>query len=272
MAETVHLSGNWKGKKGGDTTLGIITLAGPHHGSPGANDTETLKKFVPDRYEKFYDALQRVYWKAGTDDDNGAPPASSRVNRSDLRWDNYDGKLDHSPGDINSALAKRDKAFEPYAAKLIAYGGSIEATSSPLAIAGLLVEAGFGGDKNVSKHKSLAFANVGIVTALGRKFGEADGMVPMSSALFCKTPAKTVTGKYTICTSFSRVRRFEIGAAGELPADQLPDTNTLSILRSPSGYDHFDMLVNPDVLNYVVNDLLAMTASPIKVPKPQVTP
>ncbi|MBV9216551.1 MAG: alpha/beta hydrolase [Acidobacteria bacterium] len=259
MAETVHLSGSWKGKKGGDTTIGVITLAAPHHGTPGANDMATLKKFVPDRYETFYDTLQRMYWHAGADYDGNLPPDSNRVNRSDLRWDNYDGKLDGFPKDINTALAKRDKAFEPYASKLIAYGGQIQATSSPVAIAGLLVEAGIAGDKSISRHKALAFADVGIVTALGRKFGEADGMVPMSSAVFCKTPVESDVAKNQLCTSFVRVRRFESGGSGEVPLSQLPDANTLSILRSPLGYDHFDMLVNPDVLKYVMVDLASMT-------------
>jgi hypothetical protein len=71
-------------------------------------------------------------------------------------------------------------------------------------------------------------------------------MVPFESALLCDNPTTTFT-----CTSPTRVRRFEPGAKKEL----LVDDKTLSINRSPRGYDHQDMLDNSEVLNWVVKDL-----------------
>ncbi|MBE7516499.1 MAG: alpha/beta fold hydrolase [Chloracidobacterium sp.] len=261
MAETVHRSGQWKGKKGGDTTLGLITLATPHHGTPAANDTETMSKFVPASLNAAYDALHRIYWRSG--------PAATAANRSDLRWDNFDRKLSISSTDINTALARRNAAFAPYSSKLIAYSGIVSPTLSSFELAAMLLDLKFGSGSD-NRHRMLALANVGLVNALGKRFGDADGMVPISSSLFCVagTVSKSVK-KDLVCTTLSRVRRFEAGSESEVRTADLPDNSTLSITRRPHGFDHLDMLVDPLVIDHVLKDMLgSFSTQPVKA-KPQ---
>jgi len=252
MAETTHKTGIWKGKRGGDTVRGLITLATPHHGTPGANDAATMRKFVPRSLSAAYDAMHRIYWRSG--------PLATAANRSDLRWDNYDGKLPTNSKDINTAQVKRNAAFAPFTAKLIAYAGAVDSTLSTSELASLLLQLKFGGSSG-DDHSKLSLANVGMVNALGNKFGDADGLVPQVSGLFCKSGSTVVKRKNYICNSASRVRRFEFGAAGSVPTTELPDANTLSITRTERGFDHLNMLTNPDVLDYVLSDLRSITAS-----------
>ena len=263
MAETEHQFGQWKGKSGGQTTLGLITLGTPHHGTPGANDPATMAPFIPDKLEGVYSAIQGVYWR------NNEDPAEP--NRSDLRWDNYDGKLPVDSKDINTTLAERNKLFLEHASKLIAYAGTTPAKLGPLEIASMLIELRRSrDDKPTTQHRLLGFANAGMVTALGKEFGDADGFVPRVSALFCQPePEKAGTESRSnyVCMSTSKVRRFEPGGMGvEVPASQLPDANTLSIYRSPGGFDHLDMLTNPEVFRYATKDLIAM--APVRQVKP----
>ncbi|HMT07498.1 MAG TPA: hypothetical protein PKA82_05800 [Pyrinomonadaceae bacterium] len=249
MAETTHASGTWKGKRGGDTVLGVITLATPHHGTPGANDASTMSKFVPRSLSAAYDAMHRIYWRSG--------PLPTAANRSDLRWDNYDGKLPASSKDINSAQAKRNAAFAQFTSKLIAYAGAVDSTLDTFELASLLLQLKLGNSSS-DDHSKLSLANVGLVNALGNKFGNADGLVPQVSGLFCRAGSTAIKRKNYICTSTSRVRRFEFGTEGSVPAADLPDANTLSIIRTARGFDHLNMLTNSDVLKHVLADIGSM--------------
>ena len=256
MAETRHLTGRWKGKRGGETTLGIITLAAPHHGTPGANDPTTMKALVPDKFEAVYQATQSFFWRTKEKNDGAATVSSDAPNRADLRWDNFDNKLDPSSKDINSKLAKTNELFAPFMPKLIAYGGIAESKLSPIETAMLLVQLKTAGTKGLKQHNMLTLANVGMVNGLGKSFGDADGMVPYESSLFCKTGTGSASQKPKnyICESDARVRRFEAGPDSE-EVRELPDKNTLSIVRAKRGFDHLDMRDNDVVLNYVVKDL-----------------
>jgi triacylglycerol esterase/lipase EstA (alpha/beta hydrolase family) len=258
MAETSHQTGRWKGKRGGDTTLGIITLATPHHGTPGANDSGTMKALVPNKYEAVYGAMETIYWRTKDEKDGLATVAADAANRADLRWDNFDNKLDPSSKDINSALAKTNELFAPFMPKLIAYAGTAESKLNPIQTGMLLLELKTGNSKALQQHNMLTLANVGMVNGLGKNFGEADGMVPIESGLFCRPETRVVNPKPKnyVCTSDARVRRFEAGPeTGEVR--DLPDKNTLSIVRSERGFDHLDMRDNDVVLNYVITDLAA---------------
>ena len=265
MGRIEHTRGLWKGKKGGETTKALITLATPHHGTPGANDPGTMKHLVPDKFETIYNGVQQYYWRA----ERGSVRSPALPNRSDLRWDNYDRKLDAATKDINTDLAASNSAFEPFASKLIAYGGTTQSTLSAFETATMLLEARLSGSKPMNEHRLLTLANVGLVNGLNRHFGDADGLVPLVSSLFCKpeTPAAELRSNH-ICSSMGRVRRFEPGNGGELPATQIPDMNTLSILRSGRGFDHLDMLTNMEVLQYLVKDLASMM--PVKPNKPPI--
>jgi triacylglycerol esterase/lipase EstA (alpha/beta hydrolase family) len=261
MAETQHISGRWKGKMSGESVIGLVTLATPHHGTPGANDPSTMAKFVPDRYEVIYSALQNIYWQRKREKDDLAVAPPTTPNRADLRWDNYDKKLDPSSDDINTVLASTNSAFAPYQPKLIAYSGMASARLSTFEIAALLIETKLVDDRALRQHRVLTLANIGLVNGLGGHFGDADGLVPVASALFCRPESeRNIQRPDTyVCESDSRVRRFETGGSGrEIPPSQLPDKNTLSIYRSESGFDHLDMLNNPIVLEYVTRDLGTM--------------
>jgi triacylglycerol esterase/lipase EstA (alpha/beta hydrolase family) len=272
MAQTEHKQGNWKGKKGGETALELITLATPHHGTPGANDSETFRDLVPERYRGAFEALQKIYWLSKSAGDRYVVLSPTAANRSDLRWDNYDGQFNAASRDINVDLARTNADFEPYMSKLIAYGGVADAKLTPLEMAALVIEAQLVDDNGIRQHRMLTFANMGLVWGLGHHFGDADGLVPYVSSLDCRsTRSQQVKARSYVCESGSRVRRFEIGdKTGEVPASELPDQKTLSIFRSPRGFDHLDMLTSPDVLRYVVKDLGAMERSvPIKPVKSQ---
>lgn len=258
MAETTHNAGTWKGKRGGDTVLGIITLATPHHGTPGANDVGTMSKFVPKSLTAAYDAMHRIYWRSG--------PLPTAANRSDLRWDNYDGKLPANSKDINTAQAKRNAAFAPFASKLIAYAGAVDSTLNTLELASLLLQLKLGNDGS-DDHSKLSLANVGLVNALGSKFGQADGLVPQVSGLFCRSGATAPKRKNFVCNSTSRVRRFEFGTEGSVPSTELPDANTLSITRTERGFDHLNMLTNAAVIEFALKDIVAFTKASVASPQ-----
>ncbi len=258
MAETTHLSGVWKGKRGGDTVLGLITLATPHHGTPGANDAATMRKFVPKSLSAAYDAMHRIYWRSG--------PLPTAANRSDLRWDNYDGKLPADSKDINTAQAKRNAAFAPFANKLIAYSGAVDSTLDTFELASLLLQLRLG-QNGGDDHSKLSLANVGLVNALGNKFGHADGLVPQVSGLFCRAGSSATKRKNYVCNSTSRVRRFEFGTEGSVPATDLPDANTLSITRTSRGFDHLNMLTNAVVIEFALKDIVDFTKTSVASPR-----
>ena len=280
MAETVHQKGIWKNKTGGDTTIGIITLGTPHHGTPGANSPETLDKLFRFGWKNAYKAANKIYWSESLGENHPAVENSGLPNRSDLRWDNYDFKLDSFSLDLNKNLFNRNILFKKYASKLIAYSGYLN--SSRLNTANkLLEEIGkwtitIETSDDARDHRRLELANSALFYGLNENFGETDGLVPVKSALVCDSdltisaPNQTPPPKPKnyVCKNPSRVRRFEAGQGGELPESEYPNWNTLSIYRSPRGFDHLDMLENPIVLDYVIKDLKNIGGVINNSPKP----
>lgn len=291
MTETVHLKGRWVGKTGGDTTLELITLATLHHGTPGANSPEALDRLFAtgsfdtilgtQSWKTLFEIANEMYWKGAAGENHPSVTDSTIPNRSDLRWDNYDFKLDAFSKDINQPLAKRNLLFQRYTSKLIAYGGFLDTTFRPLeAIKTLLEMRGTGFDNTFDTHRKLSVANYFLVNGLNKNFGFTDGLVPFKSSLFCDNEqiislssiSKQPNPKNYICRSPSRVRRFEPGTEGEVAKSELPDAKTLSIFRIQRGYDHLDMVENPDVLSYVFRDLRAFSRSRKPMDAPPITP
>lgn len=283
MVEAKHLRGEWKHQFGGDTTIGIITLATLHHGTPGANLPETLKDHFAIGWRAIYEKANGIYWRGSLGESHPAVTDSSLPNRSDLRWDNYNFKLDVFSNDINEKLFNRNLVFQKYSPKLIAYSGFLE--NSTLNIAAKVTE-------EISKyenltvevsekekfHRRLFLANAALYYGLSKIFGTTDGLVPFKSGLFCDSEvaispinSQISAGKKNfICQSPSRVRRFEPGEGAEIPKSELPDTKTLSILRARKGFDHLDMLESADVLIYVAEDLKGFLVKPGPIIPPEI--
>jgi hypothetical protein len=186
-----------------------------------------------------------------------APPIfnSDKVNRSDLRWDNYDGTLQK---DLNNWVEEANKKFAQYTPKVIAYAGRLKPTVSELsaerAAARIFAAAIY------NNHQRLEFANETMFYGLKQNFGLTDGMVPYYSSLLCdKGPVIGPPDPNFFCLSPTRVRRFDPGSGSVLD----PEPNTLSIDRRARGYDHQDMRDDETVLNWVVKDLLANRPHPV---------
>lgn len=264
MADVMHADGNWKGKAGGDATILLITLATPHHGTPGANSPRTVEKYVPLLYKLFYARANRLFWESTLGKGHPAVTDSGLPNRSDLRWDNYDSKFDvrsqDTVTDLNRKLFDRNQRFKKYNDKLIAYSGHLPGSFSGVdAIEALNEMMRSGSIKSPeNKHRVLDMANYFFVNGLNSNFKPTDGLVPFDSGLFCAAPPTKLTRQHKnyICPSDVKVRRFEPGAkAGLAPRSEIPDKNTMSIFYARDGFDHLDMLENVEVLKMVVTDL-----------------
>jgi triacylglycerol esterase/lipase EstA (alpha/beta hydrolase family) len=116
----------WSGKPGGERVEKLITLATPHHGTPLANNTtgSIRAKHIPDQ-----GAAQIFSFFIG-----GA--AYNQVDRSDLRWDNYDNLLDYGqfPDEANSWLLTTLNGDTTYDNRIVAYAGEISADHANILI------------------------------------------------------------------------------------------------------------------------------------------
>ena len=84
MVDYYHQKGNWFGLSGGKTTLGLITLATPHHGTPGANDAEALDKlFTSWTWKQAFTKSNRYYWRHAVENDK---PASRSSTARRIEW------------------------------------------------------------------------------------------------------------------------------------------------------------------------------------------
>lgn len=88
----------FKGQKGGQRISKLITLATPHHGTYGSNDKARITGDADWGFA--FDMADLVYWekRGGCSACNDDP---SHPNRSDLRFDNYNGFWDNNPAYVN---------------------------------------------------------------------------------------------------------------------------------------------------------------------------
>ncbi len=109
--------GTFSGKALEERTLKIITLASPHHGSPLANGPARDRR-AGIGWKTAIDGFELLFRSSG--------PAWDQVNRSDLRWDNYDGLLDYNsyPDEKNFWLDDLNQN-RIHDSKIIAYSGAI---------------------------------------------------------------------------------------------------------------------------------------------------
>lgn len=148
----------FRGLPGGERTALVVTLGTPHHGSPLANGhavSDKLDGVLRQLWERIHD----LYFLRGD-------PGWWEVNRSDLRWDNFDQVLDYATyASEQNALLEAMNSDGRYDRKIIAYGGALGACSVVL-------------------HP----ISCGVNTIIAAVFGVAsDGFVPLSSALSYRT-------------------------------------------------------------------------------------
>ncbi len=142
----------------GSRTALLITLGTPHHGSPLANgparDAKTLGlwSFAQTLFDELYFSVVGPDW--------------SMPNRSELRWDNYDGRLDYGryPSERNTLLEELNPVTS-WDRQIIGYAGNYAPA----------------GDCTFSPFAKFCYG----ATLLGGAFSmPSDGVVPVSSASF----------------------------------------------------------------------------------------
>ncbi len=113
--------GAFNGKALGERALKIITFGTPHHGSPLANGPARDRR-AGAGWKVAIDSYELLFQSSG--------PAWDQVNRSDLRWDNYDGLLNYDlyPDERNFWLDDLNQS-RIHDSKIIAYGGAIAPVS-----------------------------------------------------------------------------------------------------------------------------------------------
>lgn len=233
---------------GGAATIGLITLATPHHGTPGANDIEVLKPYIEEGWGNKVIQSQKYYWAPKFwIIPKGWSLKSNEANRSDLRWDNYDKAFGEitPKNDGNFWLFDVNQKLISFRNKIIAYAGVLRENDK---WAWNLVK---------NKHEQLEIANNTIFKGFKEKFGKTDGLVPYASALLCTTNQPiNHNGIYPFCDSPVRVRRFEPGNGETVRKKELLPYQTLSIdRRQYRGYDHLNMFTHDNVLEWVMIDL-----------------
>ena len=164
-----------KAAKWNQSALRLITLATPHHGTPGANESLLVWTPLPHFVGALGTKLTAEFATVAADFSNFGGiwaniPAYNQVNRSDLLWDNYDGLFQTgfdvgeqtpSTADLNSIVSAQS-----YDNKLIAYAGNIAD--------GNFIHPGHDADY-LSATADLLANGLGI---------PSDGIVPIDSAWF----------------------------------------------------------------------------------------
>jgi pimeloyl-ACP methyl ester carboxylesterase len=225
---------------GNATTMGLITLGTPFHGTPAANDTARgdLASTISSNpgVEISYDAADVGFWGFALADSPEVP------NRSDLRYDSYDCLLPKYQGkEVNTWLRTINmidgcgQKSVPTAAKIIAYAGyiSFDDPDRPPTINQSLADAIktefssylFGRDVS---HRFLAIGDA--LLGLGLGISLNDGLVPLDSAWFYGQIPATNRRTFSNCDHV------------ELRMDTNGTRGTTEICRDSQGHSIFERL------------------------------
>ncbi len=184
---------------GGERVLKLITLATPHHGSPGTNSMSRDERATLG-WENIMDIGSLLYWK-GLNETTIVPRLPYNLpNRSDLLWDNFDNVFNAGNPDINNWLRTLNEN-EKYSPKIIAYYGFIPLDdpkrmalvkqynaegfhiTKPLRPDKIIGDAIFAGLHN-DEHSLSLISNIVLDYGLKRLFSLNDGLVPNESGSF----------------------------------------------------------------------------------------
>jgi len=207
------------GERCGERVSQLITLATPHHGSPGANDmslTELLKNAdkrdkpwqtwwgLTNDWQHTWQRFSGVYWLA-----DWSSISYDEPNRKDLLWDNFDNMMNKRNRDINVWLQtlNRDKTYDSkislfYGYYDIANAGykvlvdkvysRLTVPRGPMALFTIAAAA----KAEADEHKQLMCASILMNYGLNKNnvspYVWNDGMVPLQSGAF---NGHTVAGK-----------------------------------------------------------------------------
>jgi len=126
MQEHSHAFGNFINKRGWERTT-LITLATPHHGSPGQNETAALENYFTPGWHVVFSSSQLFYnlTSATPGSKWNVTLNSDQPNRKDLRWDSM--LYPDVGSDTNYWLWGLNDGLTPEMAnKIIAYFGYID--------------------------------------------------------------------------------------------------------------------------------------------------
>ncbi|HEY4520341.1 MAG TPA: hypothetical protein VJJ72_00865 [Candidatus Paceibacterota bacterium] len=158
MRETAS-GGMYPGRPSGERVRRVITFGAPFHGSPLANGPARDNKAGAWSLELI--TFDLLFFLFGT-------PSAFQINRSDLRWDNYDSLLNYSLfGVERNRWLERLYTGTNYLQKVIAYGSTYnpgnDCSGTPLA------------------YRAYCYGRRILLGAMGL---ESDGVVPLASSLF----------------------------------------------------------------------------------------
>ncbi len=190
MNQHTHNYGVFSGRRGGERVSELITLATPHHGSPGALEESRDDLATSFFWREALEEASELFWRSNGDADSD-PVAFDEPNREDLLWDNFDLQFDSSNPDLNDRLMDLNLE-ERYGWKTTAYYGFIH-PDDPVRLA---VEDAVGAstagldvvklkvlesDFLESETLSLALASILMDYGMQRVYRVNDGLVPASS-------------------------------------------------------------------------------------------
>jgi pimeloyl-ACP methyl ester carboxylesterase len=190
-----HYAGLYAGQEGGIRVTKLITLATPHHGSPGASGQSRIDLATNSDWLVTLGISSWVYWDLIQGTIRDRLPADM-PNRSDLTWDNFDGSVNSTNIDINTALVVLN-AQERFASRIAAYTGYIKLDEPDRRkflknnfvtddSSGIIVTAAAPAALIKDNHYKLLMANVVMDYGMAHRFAFNDGMVPIESANFSR--------------------------------------------------------------------------------------
>jgi parallel beta-helix repeat protein len=170
---------------GNERIIKLITLATPHHGSPGANDEDALESiYTSGTWDQVFSVTQFFYNITSANDETDWVVTfySTQPNRSDLRWDSV--LVPYLNSDTNGWLSSlNNNLSSEMAQKIIAYYGYINPSRSDRVYwenPGWII-FWLPSIPDYGPHTKLTIASAAMDAGLSERFPLNDGMVPSQS-------------------------------------------------------------------------------------------